>query len=70
MARAVLARLRADPVHATIQIVFQTAVRSSGAESDARQAGANDFVTKPINPGVLRSRVSPQLALLDRGHDP
>ncbi len=61
----VLKRLRADddPVIAQLPAIMLTG--HGGEESEVRglAAGANDFVTKPINPAVLRARIETQLRL-------
>lgn len=64
--RGVLARLRAQPETQGIPVIFLTSERSPEVESEALRAGASDFVAKPINADVLRSRVGLQFALLDR----
>lgn len=61
----VLKRLRADknPVIAQLPAIMLTG--HGGEESEVRglAAGANDFVTKPINPAVLQARIETQLRL-------
>ncbi|CAN5618675.1 SpoIIE family protein phosphatase [soil metagenome] len=61
----VLKRLRADadPVIAQLPAIMLTG--HGGEESEVRglEAGANDFVTKPINQAVLRARIETQLRL-------
>ena len=61
----VLKRLRAsdDPAIAQLPAIMLTG--HGGEESEVRclEAGADDFVTKPINPAVLRARIETQLRL-------
>jgi DNA-binding response OmpR family regulator len=61
----VLSRLRSDqdPVLAQLPAIMLTG--DGGEESEVRclEAGANDFVTKPVNVAVLRARIETQLRL-------
>ena len=61
----VLARLRSDenPTVAQIPAIMLTAHGSEQAEVSCLQAGADDFVTKPVNASVLRARIETQLRL-------
>jgi sigma-B regulation protein RsbU (phosphoserine phosphatase) len=61
----VLRRLRADPRPAIAQIptIMLTAHGSEQSEVSCLQAGADDFVTKPVNAAVLRARIETQLRL-------
>jgi sigma-B regulation protein RsbU (phosphoserine phosphatase) len=60
-----LKRLRADRNAAIAQIPTIMLTGHSGAESEilSLEAGADDFVTKPINIAVLRARIETQLRL-------
>src|ERR1700719_2129034 len=60
-----LKRLRADRNPDIAQIPAIMLTGHGGEESEVRclQAGADDFVTKPINPAVLRARIETQLRL-------
>jgi serine phosphatase RsbU (regulator of sigma subunit) len=60
-----LKRLRADPNAEIAQIPAIMLTGHGGEESEVRclEAGANDFVTKPINLAVLRARIDTQLRL-------
>src|SRR4029450_11343876 len=55
----VLERLRADndPAIAQIPAIMLTGHGSEASEVRCLQAGADDFVTKPINAAVLRARI-------------
>jgi len=61
----VLRRLRSDEDATVAQIpaIMLTAHGSEQSEVSCLQAGANDFVTKPVNASVLRARIETQLRL-------
>ena len=61
----VLSRLRADENPAIAQLPAIMLTGDGGEESEllCLEAGANDFVTKPINLPVLRARIDTQLRL-------
>jgi sigma-B regulation protein RsbU (phosphoserine phosphatase) len=61
----VLRRLRSDndPTTAQIPAIMLTAHGSEQSEVSCLQAGADDFVTKPVNSAVLRARIETQLRL-------
>src|SRR5213595_217577 len=61
----VLRRLRSeeDPAVAQIPAIMLTGHGSEESEVSCLQAGADDFVTKPINAAVLRARIETQLRL-------
>jgi sigma-B regulation protein RsbU (phosphoserine phosphatase) len=61
----VLRRLRSDHNSAVAQIptIMLTAHGSEESEVSCLQAGADDFVTKPVNAAVLRARIETQLRL-------
>jgi len=61
----VLEHLRSDddPAVAQIPAIMLTAHGSEESEVSCLQAGADDFVTKPINIAVLRARIETQLRL-------
>jgi sigma-B regulation protein RsbU (phosphoserine phosphatase) len=60
-----LRRLRSDedPTVAQIPAIMLTAHGSEQSEVSCLQAGADDFVTKPVNASVLRARIETQLRL-------
>lgn len=61
----VLKRLRADknPDIAQLPAIMLTGHGGEASEVLCLEAGANDFVTKPINQAVLRARIETQLRL-------
>ena len=61
----VLKRLRADQNPALAQLPAIMLTGHGGEESEVRclEAGADDFVTKPVNEAVLRARIETQLRL-------
>jgi sigma-B regulation protein RsbU (phosphoserine phosphatase) len=61
----VLRRLRSDedPTVAQIPAIMLTAHGSEQSEVSCLQAGADDFVTKPVNASVLQARIETQLRL-------
>src|SRR5207245_691361 len=61
----VLKRMRADrdPAVAHIPAIMLTGHAGEQSEVLCLEAGANDFVTKPINTAVLRARIETQLRL-------
>jgi sigma-B regulation protein RsbU (phosphoserine phosphatase) len=61
----VLKQLRSDQDQAVAQLptIMLTAHGSEQSEVSCLQAGADDFVTKPVNAAVLRARIETQLRL-------
>lgn len=59
----VFARLRERPATADIPIIFVTAMDSIEAELQGLEAGAVDYITKPVVPPILLARVRNQLEL-------
>src|SRR5213079_596862 len=61
----VLKRLRSDtdPAIAQLPAIMLTGYGSEASEVRGLQAGADDFVTKPVNAAVLRARIETQLRL-------
>jgi diguanylate cyclase (GGDEF)-like protein len=55
--------LLAAPETADIPIVFVTALSSPEDETRALEAGAADFISKPVNAAVVRARVRTQLTV-------
>jgi diguanylate cyclase (GGDEF)-like protein len=56
-------RLKADAGTQHIPVIFVTASSDEAAETRGLDAGAVDFITKPINPAIVRARVKTHLTL-------
>lgn len=56
-------RLKADPVTQGIPIIFITAQQQESDEVLGLELGAVDFISKPINPIIVRARVRTHLTL-------
>jgi diguanylate cyclase (GGDEF)-like protein len=59
----VCAALKADPATRDIPVIFVTAHTDAALESRALEVGAVDFISKPVNPAVVRARVNTHLTL-------
>ena len=59
----VLARLRADPATSNIPVIFVTAINNPDEEGAGLHEGAVDYITKPIQPAILRARVESQIEI-------
>ncbi len=59
----VCARLKADPATAEIPVIFITATGTADSEVSGFDAGAVDFITKPVVSQTVRARVKTQLKL-------
>lgn len=57
----VCARLKREPATANIPVVMVTALNEVADVERARDCGANDFITKPVNKSELLMRVRAQL---------
>ncbi len=55
--------LKADPATRDIPVIFVTAHADEAAETLGLELGAVDFISKPINPKVVRARVKTHLTL-------
>lgn len=56
-------RLKADPTTQDIPIIFITAQQQESDEVLGLELGAVDFISKPINPTIVRARVRTHLTL-------
>lgn len=56
-------RLRSDPATAHIPVIFISAMGQAHDETGGFDAGASDYITKPISPPVVQARIRTQLAL-------
>ncbi|CAN5178365.1 response regulator [soil metagenome] len=59
----VCSALKADPLTSDIPIIFVTSLDASEQEILGFEAGAIDYVKKPLNPLVLQARVRTQLKM-------
>jgi len=50
-------RLKAEPTLRDIPIVFVTALTDSDSEKEGLALGAADYITKPVNVGIVRQRI-------------
>ncbi|MCZ4313871.1 diguanylate cyclase [Comamonadaceae bacterium G21597-S1] len=55
--------LKADALTRDIPVIFVTAQNDEAAETRGLEAGAVDFISKPINPAIVRARVKTHLTL-------
>ena len=56
--------LKADPATAAIPVIFVTALTDTADEVDGFEAGAVDYITKPVSPAIVRARVRTHLSLV------
>jgi len=56
-------RLKTEEAIRDIPVIFVTAHNEEAAEALGLDAGAVDFISKPINPGIVRARVRTHLTL-------
>jgi diguanylate cyclase (GGDEF)-like protein len=56
-------RMKADEAMRDIPVIFVTAHSDEAAETRGLDAGAVDFISKPINPTIVRARVRTHLTL-------
>jgi putative two-component system response regulator len=60
----VCAALKADPRTAGIPVIFVTALTDTEDELEGFEAGAVDYITKPVSPPIVRARVRTHLSLV------
>jgi putative two-component system response regulator len=60
----VCAALKADPDLASIPVIFVTALTETDDELEGFEAGAVDYITKPVSPPLVRARVRTHLSLV------
>ncbi len=56
--------LKANPLTAPIPVIFVTALSEIDDEVDGFDAGAVDYITKPVSPSIVRARVRNHLSLV------
>lgn len=59
----VCTQLKAKPETRNIPVIFVTAHSDAAQETHGLSVGAVDFISKPVNPAVVRARVKTQLTL-------
>jgi putative two-component system response regulator len=60
---AVCQALKADPATADIPVIFISAMDDEADESKGLALGAEDFITKPIKPAIVKARIKTRLEL-------
>ena len=60
---AVLKRMKADPALQDIPVIFLTAKNATEDEEKGLEAGAVDYIAKPVRPPIVLARVQTQLEL-------
>jgi len=56
--------LKADPATSAIPVIFVTALTDTSDEVVGFDAGAVDYITKPVSPPIVRARVRTHLSLV------
>lgn len=56
-------RLKADEATRRVPVIFVTALEQTEDETQGFEAGAVDYIVKPINPAIVRARVRTHLEL-------
>lgn len=57
--------LKQDMLYKSIPIIFVTALNDAVDEAKGLNLGAVDYISKPVNPAVVKARVSTHLSLVD-----
>lgn len=57
-------QLKRHPATANIPVIFITAMTDTRDEAEGFQAGAVDYMTKPVSPAIVRARVRTHLSLV------
>ena len=57
-------RLKANDETRSIPVIFLTAMEQTTDEARGFELGAADYITKPVNPPILRARIRTHLALM------
>ncbi|MES0490686.1 MAG: HD domain-containing phosphohydrolase [Leptospirales bacterium] len=58
--------LKSDPRTKNLPVIFVTAKGEVTDEAQGFELGAVDYITKPVNPALVRARVQTQIALYDQ----
>ncbi len=59
-------KLKADPNTCDIPVIFVTALAETEQEERGLSLGAVDYLTKPVNPAIVRARVKTHLTLANQ----
>ncbi|TGK41510.1 response regulator [Leptospira andrefontaineae] len=57
-------KLRSEPSTSRIPVIFVTAMAEEEDEADGFEAGAVDYITKPVSPAIVKARVKTHLSLV------
>lgn len=57
-------KLRNEPSTSRIPVIFVTAMAEEEDEADGFEAGAVDYITKPVSPAIVKARVKTHLSLV------
>lgn len=57
-------KLRIEPSTSRIPVIFVTAMAEEEDEADGFEAGAVDYITKPVSPAIVKARVKTHLSLV------
>jgi len=66
---SVMDKLKANPATANIPVIFLTGDTSKEAEAKALNSGAMDFIRKPFEPMILKSRIEKALNIANMCND-
>jgi len=59
-------RLKSNPITRAIPVIFVTALAHAEGEAVGFDLGASDYITKPVNPVIVRARVRARLDLCNQ----
>ena len=62
-------QLKANPATSSIPVIFITAKNQEEDEKKGLELGAVDYITKPINPSIVKARIYTHLALYDQNRE-
>ena len=62
-------QLKENPATSKIPVIFITAKNQDEDEKKGLELGAVDYITKPINPSIVKARIHTHLALYDQNRE-
>ena len=62
-------RLKDGPVTQKIPVIFITSLSEAADEEEGLRLGAVDYLTKPVNPAIVRARIAAHLALYNQNRE-